>query len=72
VVVEPTGRFAYVTNLYDDDVAVIDLDRLAVVAKVRVGDMPNGISFSPVPVPAGPDIELTMPHVDSDAGGHGH
>jgi hypothetical protein len=53
-------------------VAVIDLEQLAVVAKVRVGDMPNGISFTPVPVAARGEVELTMPHVDSDGGGHGH
>ena len=49
-----------------------NLDRLTVVAKVPVGDMPNGISFSPVPVPSRPDVELTMPPAQGDGGGHGH
>ncbi len=52
VVVDPSGRHAYVTNLYADDVAVVDLDELEVVARVPVGDTPNGISFSSTPVPA--------------------
>ncbi len=54
VVVDPSSRYAYVTNLYGDDVAVVDLEERAVVARIPVGDMPNGISFSPVlPAPGG-------------------
>lgn len=46
IVVEPSGSHAYVTNLYGNDVAVIDLGTLAVVARIPVGEKPNGISFT--------------------------
>jgi YVTN family beta-propeller protein len=46
VVVEPTGTYAYVTNIYGGDVAVLDLSKKNVVAKIPTGAGPNGISFS--------------------------
>ncbi|NHB84958.1 hypothetical protein G7085_10985 [Tessaracoccus sp. HDW20] len=49
VVIEPTGQRAWVTNLYDDTVSVIDLTVKATMATVTVGDKPNGISYSPLP-----------------------
>lgn len=48
IVIEPTSRHAYITDVYADDVAVIDLQELAVVARVPVGAKPNGVSFSTV------------------------
>jgi len=47
VVIEPSGRVAWVTNLYDDTVSVIDLTTNTTTATIPVGDMPNGISFTP-------------------------
>ncbi len=63
VVIEPAGRYAYVTNLYADDVAVLDLTQLRLVATVAVGDAPNGISISPLApaTPPSPEIRLDLP-----------
>lgn len=52
IVIEPNGRHAYITNVYADEVAVLDLEELAVVARVPVGAKPNGVSYSPVTVDA--------------------
>jgi YVTN family beta-propeller protein len=35
-----------VTNIYEGTVAVIDLGALEVIARIAVGDKPNGVSFS--------------------------
>ena len=76
VVVDPSSRHAYVTNLYGDDVAVVDLEELRVVARVQVGDKPNGISYSPVTVRAQSPVTIEMPEgqaTEADAhGGDGH
>jgi YVTN family beta-propeller protein len=50
IVIDPSSRHAYITNIYSDEVAVLDLAELKVVARIPVGDKPNGISFSSVPV----------------------
>jgi YVTN family beta-propeller protein len=50
---EPSGTLAWVTNLYDDTVTVLDLRQDVAVATVPVGDMPNGISYSSRRVTAG-------------------
>jgi YVTN family beta-propeller protein len=47
VVLSPAGQRAYVSNFYADTVSVIDLRDVEVVANVRVGKGPNGISVSP-------------------------
>jgi YVTN family beta-propeller protein len=67
IVVDPSSRHAYVTNLYGDDVAVIDLEELRVVARIPVGDKPNGISFSSVTVPAQKAVMLDVPAPDVGA-----
>lgn len=76
VVIDPSSRHAYVTNLYGDDVAVVDLAELRVVARIPVGDKPNGISYSPVAVRAQSPVTVEMPEghgSDADAhGGTGH
>ncbi len=66
VVIDPSSRHAYVTNIYDDDVAVVDLAERRVVTRVPVEDAPNGISFSPLapPRPSRAEIEI-MPSDDS-------
>ena len=66
IVVEPSGRHAYVTNLYGNDVAVIDLDTLAVVARIPVGEKPNGISFSPLTMERAPTTMLRFPGAPSE------
>ncbi|WP_206061679.1 YncE family protein, partial [Nonomuraea basaltis] len=49
LVVDPTGRLAWVTNVYDGTVSVLDLRARQAVATVEVGDQPNGISFATHP-----------------------
>jgi YVTN family beta-propeller protein len=66
VVVDPSSRHAYVTNIYGGDVAVLDLAEGKVVARIPVGEKPNGISFSTV-VPSAQQpatTELPLPHDD--------
>lgn len=46
VTADPGSKYAFVTNMYDDDVAIVDFDALETVSRIKVGDMPNGISFS--------------------------
>ena len=50
VVVDPPGGRPTSPDLYGNGVAVLHLDTLTVLARVPVGDKPNGISFSPTPV----------------------
>ena len=57
----PTGQHAYVTNIFGDDVAVIDLSEMDVVARIPVGETPNGISFSPTVVDERPAVQLELP-----------
>jgi YVTN family beta-propeller protein len=47
VVVDRDGRYAYVTNTYANTVSVLDVKDRKVVATVRVGKGPNGISVTP-------------------------
>lgn len=72
-VVDPSGRHAYVTNIYGNDVAVVDL-RERRVARIPVGSKPNWISFSPYAL-AGParTVELDLAHdeeMEEQMGGH--
>ena len=59
IVVDPSSRHAYVTNIYGDDVAVLDLHELKVVARIPVGDKPNGVSFSHV-LADGDDVTVAL------------
>ncbi len=68
IVIEPSGRHAYITNIYSDDVAVLDLAELRVVARIPVGDAPNGVSFSALPVQRRGDVTLRMPDAMGDPG----
>lgn len=62
VVIDPAGRFAWVTNSYADSVSVIDVHNRTVAATVPVGDGPNGISYSPRPPAVGaPTVALEIP-----------
>jgi len=47
VVVDREGRYAYVTNIYENSVSVLDVSSAKVVRNVRVGEAPNGISVTP-------------------------
>lgn len=44
VVVDKDGLFVYVTNLLSKDLSVIDTSTNKEVARVKVGEMPNGVS----------------------------
>lgn len=76
IVIDPSSRHAYITNIYGDDVAVLDLYELRVVGRIPVGDKPNGVSFSSVPVAAvGDSVELDLseaPAGPDDEAGDGH
>ena len=41
------GAFVFVTNIADDSVSVIDVQRQEVIGSVPVGDKPNGIVHGP-------------------------
>ncbi|GAB4430261.1 MAG: YncE family protein [Chloroflexi bacterium OHK40] len=72
VTIDPTGRHAYVTNIYGDDLAVLDLAERRVVATLPMGAAPNGVSFTPnAPASAGTtEIALLVPsQTDIDAHG---
>lgn len=45
VVVDKAGTFVYVTNLLSEDVSIIDIATNEEVARIPVGEMPNGISI---------------------------
>lgn len=45
VIVSRDGKFVYVTNLKSDDVSVIDTATEKEIAKIQVGNTPNGISL---------------------------
>jgi len=75
VVIEPSDQRAWVTNMYDGTVSVVDLTTNETVATVPVGDKPNGISYSSQPPASGPaSSEVTVPDYATEAeGGHeGH
>lgn len=63
VAVEPSGRYAYVTNLYGNDLAVVDLSARHTVATTPTGESPNGISFSSLApaVPIAAEVALSLP-----------
>lgn len=63
VVIDTSGRWAWVTNSFDNTVSTVDLAGLSVVATIAVGTEPNGISSSPQPPAAAPtnSTALTIP-----------
>ena len=62
--IEPSSRHAYITNIYGNDVAVLDLLEAKAVATIPTGAGPNGISFSPVVSQrsGAAQVELGIPH----------
>ena len=45
VAVSQDGKFVFVTNLLSDDLSVIDAIAGKEVAKIKIGEMPNGVSL---------------------------
>lgn len=73
ITVDGGGSFAWVTNVYDDSVSMVDLQALRTVRTATVGDAPNGISFTPVPLEADvDDVRLELPAREDGPDGHDH
>jgi YVTN family beta-propeller protein len=53
VVVDASGRRAYVTDIYGDTVTVVDLETGSATATIPVGDGPNGVTWSPFTIESG-------------------
>ena len=66
VVVDPSGRYAYITNIYENTVSVIDIEQKIVIATIPSSAAPNGISFSALPaIPAlSSEMQLEIPESD--------
>lgn len=43
----PDDRYAYVANMVDDTISVIDITRGAVARTIPAGDEPDGVVFLP-------------------------
>ncbi len=69
VTVDPSGRHAYITNIYGNDVAVLDLAEQRVVATIPVDAGPNGISFAPGAPAQAPasEVILPVPHQEDES-----
>ncbi len=76
VVIDKSGKWAWVTNSYDDTVVAVDLSDLSLQNPVMVGAQPSGISYSPrAPAPAPSDTSLDLPATVPPTrphSGHGH
>ncbi|TFD78281.1 cytochrome D1 domain-containing protein [Cryobacterium fucosi] len=72
VVVDPSSRHAYITNMFEDSVAVLDLKSLKVVSRIPVGSTPNGISFSTQVVKRSPATGLDLRMDSNGAPSMGH
>ncbi|MGY1988939.1 YVTN family beta-propeller repeat protein [Mycolicibacterium fortuitum] len=70
VVIDPSGRLAWVTDSYDNSVSIIDLAGQSVSATIPVGEGPNGISYSPrPPSTSAPTVALKLPAPATAPGG---
>ena len=58
VVIDSSGRYAYITNIYENTVSVIDIEQKTVIATIPSGVAPNGISFSALPVIPASSLEV--------------
>lgn len=45
VTVDASGRFAFITNIYDDSLSVIDLQAGKVITTYATGRGPNGVTW---------------------------
>jgi YVTN family beta-propeller protein len=61
VVIDPSGRFAYITNIFANTVSVVDIAAGEVVATIPTGEGPNGITFTTVIPNAGLEEEIPVP-----------
>lgn len=59
--IDPASRYAYISNIYGDDVAVVDIAARKVVATVPSGAGPNGISFSSTRPATASAAEIALP-----------
>ena len=66
VVIDPLGRYAYITNIYENTVSVIDIEQKMVITTIPSGTAPNGVSFSALPaIPASSsEVHLEIPESD--------
>ncbi len=48
ILIEPDGKRAYVAMANADEIAVVDLEKWAVVGSLRAGKEPDGLGFSPL------------------------
>lgn len=66
VVIDSSGRYAYITNIYENTVSVIDIEQKTVISIIPSGAAPNRISFSALPaIPAtSSEIQLEIPERD--------
>jgi YVTN family beta-propeller protein len=44
---EPTGRYALVTNRHDNAISVIELATFKEVRRIKVGTYPHGMALKP-------------------------
>lgn len=69
VVADEDGERAWVTNVYDDSVSIVDLVTGSVLRTVPVGDAPNGITLTPAAGRVPVQVHLAVPTPGS---GHDH
>ena len=62
VVIDPSGAYAFITNIYSNNVSVLDLSSRKTIANIPTGEKPNGISFSTMesPKPSTPVINMSI------------
>ena len=73
VVADPSSRYAYVTNMFDDTVSVIDLKTMKVMGDtIAVGDTPNGISFTPDTIAAAQPKQVSLENAIKKHSGAAH
>lgn len=48
------------TNIYENNVSVVDIDQKTVIANIPSGIAPNGISFSALPAIPAPSSEVGL------------
>lgn len=47
VIIDPQGKFAYVTNAEDDMLSVVDVAQRKIVGEIKTGKSPHGLRMSP-------------------------
>lgn len=69
VVIDSSGCYAYITNIYENTVSVIDIEQKTVISTIPSDAAPNRISFSALPAIPAPssEIQLEIPERDKMA-----